>query len=499
MSYPIYVPSKWGTEFASLTEDEALGGGSVGPGKSMVLLYEPLPQIEIEHKRCQLPKDHEHYHPWGMSTGKALHLRRTMPMLSETISRAKRAFFQLDPNVKWNETTHTFTFSSGYQYQFGHCKDSDGWLQYFSNEFSIILWDELVQFEKEQYENINFRLRSSDPILSKMLKIRAMSNPVLRFDASDGVSVKDPFWVREYYVDPAPKGRTQLRTKVTLADGTQEYTTRIFLPATLYDNPDPNFVKQYERRLQGAAPHKRAALLFGDWYASAGSFFSEHWNPSIHTCEAFRIPKEWPRFRSMDWGYKSPGCIHWYAVDPDGTLFVEREVTFQGKTATEVALRVKDIEISEGVWDKRRDCSLLTGPADTQLWEQRGESGISKDEEFRRVGVNWTKADKKSRQRNAERVSGRLKDHENGTKPPGLVIFKNCRNLLKTLPAIPTDPNNVECPLDGANDHWYDSLAYGVAYASRDRHQIIKDEDDWGDEDKPRRAKSPGRYWGYGS
>src|SRR5687768_6760504 len=189
-----YVASPWGQEFANLTHDEALGGGSAGPGKSLVLLMEPVPQIDMEHKRCLLPRDHELHLDWGQSSGKALHLRRTMPMLGETLSRAKRIFPRIDQGVKWNENKSTFTFSSGYQYQFGHCSDNDAWEQYFSNQFTIIMFDELNQFNREQYDNIKSRCRSTDPVLRKMLKIRSMTNPVLKL--TDGIMVEDPYWVR---------------------------------------------------------------------------------------------------------------------------------------------------------------------------------------------------------------------------------------------------------------------------------------------------------------
>ena len=43
------MASPWGNEFHSLAVDEALGGGSAGPGKSLALLMDPSPQMVVEH------------------------------------------------------------------------------------------------------------------------------------------------------------------------------------------------------------------------------------------------------------------------------------------------------------------------------------------------------------------------------------------------------------------------------------------------------------------
>ena len=110
----IYVPSHWGHIYHNLPHDEALGAGAAGPGKSMVLLMDPFQQIAIEHQRC-LDTDHEYHLPWGGSSGWALHLRRTRPMLELSIQRSQRIFPLVDPGAKWNENKATWVFTSGYR------------------------------------------------------------------------------------------------------------------------------------------------------------------------------------------------------------------------------------------------------------------------------------------------------------------------------------------------------------------------------------------------
>lgn len=502
MSEYAYKPSEWGNIYHNVEVDELLGAGAAGPGKTEVLLNDANFQIFSEHERCEKRGDHPFPLQWGQSVGWALHLRRTVPQLQQTIVRSHRIFPRIDPKAVWMASENTWRFASGYRYQFGHCKDPDDWENYYSNEYTWLGFDELVQFLEEQYDQIGTRLRTSDPVLMRMLKRRAMSNPIIKRMKNEQFMVRDPLWVRRRFVDPAPEGKTKLKRRIVLEDGSEVWRTRMYLPATLWDNPNKQFVKNYEITLQEQKPHIRQALLYGNWYSRADAFYGDVWDPSIHICSPFRIPDDWPRFRSMDWGYKTPGCIHWFAMDGDGNLYCYRELTFKEKTDVEVAKMVREIEFGMGLWHQKR--SMLSGPADTQLWEEKGESGRTKAMAMAQNGVYWLKADKKSRQHNAEHLTSRLKDHNNKKTTPGLVIFNTCRDLLRTLPMIGTMEGNTECPDDGGEDHWHDSLLYAVAYASRGRVGVPKNarrKEPWeleDDEDKVVKDKRRGQL-GYGA
>ena len=173
----------------------------------------------------------------------------------------------------------------------------------------------------------------------------------------------------------------------------------------------------------------------------------------------------------MDWGFKHFGCVHWWALGEDDNLYCIRELTFLGKQVPEVAKLVRDIEEKMGFWREGR--SSITGPADTQLWEQRGGSGPTMAHEFAAKGIHWQKCDKgKDRQRSAELLLGRMKDHKDETTNPGIMFFRTCPQIIRTLPMILTDKNKPWLPQDGGDDHWENSARYAVMYASRGRHGI---------------------------
>lgn len=368
------------------------------------------------------------------------------------------------------------------------------------NAQTAIMFDELTAFNEEQYDQICTRLRSTDPVLSLMLKIRSMSNPLMRRESADQFIIHDPHWVRRRFVDKAPQGNVLFKRKLIRSDGTIDWHKWIYLPAKLSDNPNKSFVKQYEAQLLKQKPHIRRALLDGDWYVTEGSFFAEYWNKNLHVCKPFTCSPDWRFFRSMDWGFKATGVIYWFAMDEEETLYVIKELKFKGKLDVEVAAMVQVIETNLGLWDERRNESRIEGVADTQLWEMRGQTGKNMGDMFREKGVHWRRADKKSRQANAAHIIKRLTDHDDGTKVPGVVIFDTCSYLIQTLPAIQTSLTNSEEPMSGGDDHGYDAFAYGVAFASRGRAGIPEtreERDEWEEEDDRNGSGRRGRH-GYG-
>lgn len=445
----------------------------------MVLLADPLEQVWVEHIRCMqddtaipdsFPEDIKlaiKNNPlrWGYSEGWALHLRRTLTRLGETIERAHRMFPLIDPDVDWNEKKSMFTFSSGFKYQFGHCKDRNDHTNYLGQQYSWIGFDELIEFLEKQYHAISARKRSGDKVLRKMLKIRSMSNPKLSDAKGEAIDIDDPMWVRRYFVDPAPQGNTIIRKKVVLHDGEEVWVRKLFLPATLYDNPDKEFVRQYEIELRSRPKHIQDAYLFGRWDSVVGSYFEHSYNPDIHRCRPFKIPQHWPIFRAIDWGYVSEGCLGYYALDPTlDTLYKFWECVFKRKKVSELVTSViKPFETANKLWNPFSG-SLVYGPADTQIWEERGESALSKYQEFVQNGVDWCYADKRSREDNAQRVHERLVAHENFSRPPKLIFFENCKRSYQVLSGMQTDPHKPTEPLKGGFDHPYDETSYACAY-----------------------------------
>jgi hypothetical protein len=492
----IYQPSKWQQEVHACRADYILGAGSAGVGKSRCLIGDVLPQVFSEHQRC-MDKHHPHRMGWGKSSGWALYLRRELTELEQTMVHAQRVYEAIDPNGEWSSKTNTFLFSSGYRVQFGHCQHSDDHLKYLSREFSWVGLDEAVTFEKKQAQGIFSRVRSSDPVLRTMLRRMMMSNPGM----SPGA---DPHWLRRMYVDPHPQGRRMLYRKLRMGDGEAREITRMYIPGRLSDNPDKQFAADYELSLRELPEAMRAAYLDGNWYHVAGAHYANEWDPHIHVVRGYKVPRDWPKFRSMDWGFKSPGCVLWWAIDEDENLVCFDEFNFKETVDVDVASRIRDIELRHGLWDEKAKRSRITGPADTQIWEERGNSAERIIDVFARNGILWEQADKSpgSRRAHAERILKRLKSHFGRTQLPGIMFFESCTKCITTLPQIPSDEAKPDEPKKGGDDHAHDAIAYGVAYATRGAKGIsmgaTEDTDEWGDWAARDNVQHESR-WGLGS
>lgn len=66
-------------------------------------------------------------------------------------------------------------------------------------------------------------------------------------------------------------------------------------------------------------------LRKGIWAAAEGMVY-EGWDPAIHLIDRRELPREWPRYWVIDFGYTNPFCWQQWAEDPDGRLYREREI-----------------------------------------------------------------------------------------------------------------------------------------------------------------------------
>lgn len=86
-------------------------------------------------------------------------------------------------------------------------------------------------------------------------------------------------------------------------------------------NNSPAYITNLEK-LTGVM---RDRLVLGKWVQAEGAIYDEY-NPAVHVIDKFEIPQEWPRYRSIDFGYSNPFVCAWYAMDDDGRLYRYREI-----------------------------------------------------------------------------------------------------------------------------------------------------------------------------
>lgn len=189
---------------------------------------------------------------------------------------------------------------------------------------------------------------------------------------------------------------------------------------------------------------------------------NSEWRYDRHVVKPFTIPAEWRRFNGIDGGFRAPWCVIWGALDPDGRLWVYREIYETQVGETDQAKRILAAE------DEGERVSVRW--ADDSMWSVTGEAKASAAV-YAENGVNLTKAGKgpgsrvtRVRRTRTYLAEGPACAHHRSLgwdTCPLVHVFPGCANLIRTLPTLPHaktgDPEDVETT---AEDHAYDAFSY---------------------------------------
>ena len=417
------------SDFLASSEREVFYGGARGGGKSYAMLVDPLRYCDKQHHR-------------------ALLIRRTMPELRDLINHSQQLYSKAYPGAKWREQEKEWRFPSGARIEFGYAENLTDALRYQGQSYTWIGIDELPQYPTPDiYNFLRSSLRSVDPEIP--VYMRATGNP----------GNVGSLWVKEMFVDPCESNK-RFDVEIPTPMGVKKIS-RKFIPAKLQDNPYLMQTDDYYAMLASLPEVQKKQFLEGDWDAYESSSFPE-FNRQIHVIEPFDIPRNWMRFRAADWGYSSPACCLWFAVDYDNNLFVYRELYAKRNTADIFARKVLEMEDGE---------YIRYGILDSSTWARRGDIGPSIAETMIQEGCRWRQSDRSPR----SRIAGKVEVHkrlrvDEDTGYPSMFIFSNCLNLIRTLPMLPVDKNNPEDVDTTADDHAYDALRYGCM--SRPIHPV---------------------------
>jgi hypothetical protein len=417
-------------EFLSSSERDVLYGGSAGGGKSFALLADPL-------RYC-----HNGNH-------RGLLLRRTLDELTELIDKSRQLYPKAFPGAKFRESKSTWHFPSGATIWFTYLDKDKDVTRFQGQAFNWIGIDEITQYPSPYvWDYLRSRLRTTDPELQEHLYMRCTANP-------GGVG---GWWVKKMYIDPSEHGSTFAAMDIETGkpflwpkghekEGEPLFYRR-FIPARLTDNPYLLADGQYEAMLRSLPEVERKRLLEGDWEVTEGAAFPE-FSRSKHVVPSFDLPTNFPRIRAADYGYASPSCVLWGAIDWDNNIWVYRELYVKQLTAEQLADRILQVE--------QEDPTPHYTVLDSSCWNKTG-FGPSIAETMMRCGVRWIPSDRNRLQGKME-IHRRLADDPR-TNEPRIRIFPNCVNLIKQLSGIPLSKSNAEDVDTKAEDHAYDALRY---------------------------------------
>lgn len=338
-------------------------------------------------------------------------------------------------------------------------------------------FDELTHYTQESYALVISRLRATGQVKHDMdrlgFKLRALaaSNPGGRGHA----------WVKDRFIDCAPPGEP-----FTGEDGTR----RLFLPASIHDNPYLDH-EDYIRRLGGLDPERKRALIEGDWSIPAGTRFPQ-FRERVHVIkpEDFPIPVVGAvRCVGVDYGINDPFAAVWAAKVGD-TIVVYRDHVQDGLAASQQAEKVLELESEE-----ERLHSDVTVALDPNGWARNPHFGGMKlspgadEAPLGSIAYNFREAlgDRVVKGWNprvqgwaifdelmVERDTGMIGEDGNPVKLPRILIYDTCRELIRFMSSAPRDKRNPDSvDTTWKHDHVGDAARYclaellGLSYRSK--------------------------------
>jgi PBSX family phage terminase large subunit len=200
-----------------------------------------------------------------------------------------------------------------------------------SSEYDVIYVQEATELHENDWEALTTRLRNGRVSFQQLL---ADCNP----DAPH-------HWLKVR----ADRGGTQLlesrhEDNPLLYDETGQLTTR---------------GADYISKLDALTGVRYLRLRKGVWAAAEGLIY-EDYDPAVHLIDRFPIPETWTRWWAVDFGYTNPSVIQWWAQDPDGRLYLYREIYHTKRTVDVLARQaLAQVRDPDGRWTEPRPRAIV--------------------------------------------------------------------------------------------------------------------------------------------
>lgn len=232
-----------------------------------------------------------------------------------------------------------------------------------------------------------------------------------------------------------------------------------FVQALPTDNPfvADGYVKDLERRY-AHNPALLKAYLEGDWDVFEGAFF-ETFSRSVvcYNPKEVEIRPEWPKFRSVDWGYSSPMAVYWHAIDPEGHVYTYREWYKTEVLDVDAAKEVNEITQNAGETIEYTIGDPQSFPVKVAHWKFGKADSVQRSEIWAEQGVPMIMGD-------SSRVNGwaqmlqymQVRDYM-GKPSSWWHISEDCENLIDEIISAKRCDKRVEDISDKSVDHGLES------------------------------------------
>lgn len=292
----VYDPLGWQVDPWMDKHKTLLLTGSAGGGKSRIA-------AEKMHAYCKK-------YPGAM----ALMVRKTREsMTNSTVLFMESTVIGNDPGVRHISSKARFEYDNGSILAYGGMKDDQQRQQIRSigaaGGVDIIWMEEANAFTENDYQELLGRLRGR---AAPWRQIILTTNP----DAPT-------HWIKR-----------------RLMDGGEASVYFSKAPDNKYNPAD------YLETLEGLTGVLGKRLHQGQWVQAEGAVY-EQFSDEIHVLDWFEPPWTWTRIRSIDFGYTNPFVCQWWAIDPDGKMYLYREIYMTGRIVSQHAKQINQLSANE--------------------------------------------------------------------------------------------------------------------------------------------------------
>lgn len=174
--------------------------------------------------------------------------------------------------------------------------------------------------------------------------------------------------------------------------------------------------RAYLETLEHLSGHLRWRWLDGDWVAAEGTVYPE-FDADRHVVTPFNVPSDWPHFVGLDPGYDHPCAILWFALAPNGCVYIVDELYRGGMSIQQHAADIHQ---------RAKGRTIIRYFADPQhAFSQTAQSPKSIASQLRECGLTffpWP------RSRDAEAMVNAVRDRLSGDR---LKVFATCAQTIR--------------------------------------------------------------------
>lgn len=366
-----FVPRGAAKRLFECRDSEVLLGGPAGTGKS---------RAALEKLHLQMLK-----YPGA----RALILRKTATSLTNTglvtykehVAREALATGEVTWRTANQHRAGCFEYRNGSTINVGGM-DKDK--KIMSSEYDVVFVQEAIELTVTDWEAITTRLRNGVMPYQQLIADTNPSHPT--------------HWLKQR----CDRGDT------TLIESRHEDNP-------VYFNDDrtltPAGVDYIQGKLDKLTGVRYQRLRLGKWAAAEGLIY-EDWDEAVHLVNGFYPPNDWARYWSIDFGFNNPFVWQEWAEDPDGRLYLFREIYRKERTVDQHCAAIRSLVMhDDGTW---------RGPQPQAIVADHDAENRAQFERY--LGLHTKAANKKVTQ-GVQAVQRRLRRADDGR--PRLFIMRN--------------------------------------------------------------------------